>query len=101
MAIVHVTKANFDEVVKNNPKKVLLDFWATWCGPCKMLAPILEEIAQERDDIVVGKVDIDAEMELAVAYNITSIPTLLVLEAGEVIERSVGYRPKEDVLDLL
>ena len=101
MAIVQVTKDNFDEVVKNSPKKVLLDFWATWCGPCKMLAPILEEIAQEREDLVVGKVNIDEEMDLAVRFGITSIPTVCVLEAGEVIERSVGYRPKEDILDLL
>ena len=101
MEIVHVTKANFDEVVKNNPKKVLLDFWATWCGPCKMLAPILEEIAQERDDIVVGKIDIDEEMDLAVQFGITSIPTVCVMDGGEVVERSVGYRPKEDILALL
>ena len=101
MAIVHVTKENYDEVVVNNPKKVLLDFWATWCGPCKMLAPILEEIAQERDDIVVGKVDIDEERELAVKFGITSIPTVCVMEGGKVVNTSVGYRPKEDILSLL
>ena len=101
MAIVHVTKDNFNEVVVSSPKKVLLDFWATWCGPCKMLAPILEEIAQERDDIVVGKVDIDEEMDLAVKFGITSIPTVCVLQSGEVLNRSVGYRPKEDILALL
>ena len=101
MAIVHVTKENYDAVVANSPKKVLLDFWATWCGPCKMLAPLVEEIAQERDDIVVGKVDIDEEMELAVKFGITSIPTVVVLEGGKVVNTSVGYRPKEDILALL
>ena len=101
MAIVHVTKDNFNEVVVSSPKKVLLDFWATWCGPCKMLSPILEEIAQERDDIVVGKVDIDQEMELAVKFGITSIPTVCVLEGGKVVNTSVGYRPKADILSLL
>ena len=101
MAIVHVTKDNFDEVVLHSQNNVLLDFWATWCGPCKMLAPILEEIAAERDDIQVGKVDIDQEMELAVKFGIVSIPTVCVLEGGKVVNTSVGYRPKEDILALL
>ena len=98
MAIVHVTKDNFDEVVLHSQKKVLLDFWATWCGPCKMLAPVLEEIAAERPDLVVGKIDIDAEMDLAMKYKVTSIPTLVVVKDGNTAATSVGFRSKADVL---
>ena len=98
MAIVHVTKDNFDQVVLHSEKKVLLDFWATWCGPCKMLAPVLEEIAAERPDLVVGKIDIDAEMDLAMQYKVTSIPTLVVVKDGNTAATSVGFRSKADVL---
>ena len=98
MAIVHVTKDNFEEVVLHAQKKVLLDFWATWCGPCKMLAPVLEEIAAERPDLVVGKIDIDAEMDLAMQYKVTSIPTLVVVKDGNPAATSVGFRSKADVL---
>ena len=100
MAIVNITKDNFDEFA-SGPKPVLLDFWATWCGPCKMIAPIVEQIAQERDDIVVGKVNVDEQMELAVKFGIVSIPTLVVLKDGMVANQAVGYRPKEDILKLL
>lgn len=99
MAIVHIGKDNFEELVKD--KKVLLDFWATWCGPCKMIAPIVEEIAQEQTDVLVGKVDVDESPELAVRFGVTSIPTLVVLQDGEVISQAVGYRPKADILKLL
>ena len=98
MAIVHVTKENFDEIVMKSDKKVLLDFWATWCGPCKMLSPILEDIAEERQDLVVGKINIDEEMDLAMKFQVTSIPTLVLLKAGSVVDTAVGYRPKDDVL---
>ena len=98
MAIVHVTKDNFEEVVLHSEKKVLLDFWATWCGPCKMLSPVLEEIAAERPDLVVGKIDIDAEMDLAMQYKVTSIPTLVVVKDGNTAATSVGFRSKADVL---
>ncbi len=101
MEIVHISKDNFDELVINSDKKVLLDFWATWCGPCKMVAPIVEEIAQERDDLLVGKVDVDEEPELAVRFGVTSIPTLVLLEGGKVVTQAVGYRPKADILKLL
>ena len=101
MAIVHVTKDNFDEVVMNSGKKVLLDFWATWCGPCKMLSPILEEIAAENPDLVVAKVNIDEEMDLAMKFQITSIPTLALVNAGKNLGTAVGYRPKEDVLKFI
>lgn len=100
MAIVNITKDNFDELASGS-KPVLLDFWATWCGPCKMIAPIVEQIAQERDDIVVGKVNVDEQMELAVKFGIISIPTLVVLKDGMVANKAVGYRPKEDILKLL
>lgn len=101
MEIVHISKDNFDELVISSDKKVLLDFWATWCGPCKMVAPIVEEIAQERDDLLVGKVDVDEEPELAVRFGVTSIPTLVHLEGGKVVTQAVGYRPKADILKLL
>ena len=101
MAIVHITKDNFQDLVLNNPKSVLLDFWATWCGPCRMVAPILEEIAAEREDILVGKIDVDSEMELAVRFGIVSIPTLIVMKNGEMANKAVGYMPKAEILKLL
>ena len=101
MSIVHITKENFQSVVKESPKPVLIDFWATWCGPCKMIAPIVEEIAAERDDIIVGKIDVDQEMELAMQFGIASIPTLVLMKSGEVAATMVGYRPKADILKLL
>ena len=101
MSVQHITKANFDSLVKSSPKPVLLDFWATWCGPCKMIAPIVEEIAEENEEIVVGKVNVDEEMELAVQFGITSIPTLVVMKNGAVAATLVGYRPKADILKLL
>lgn len=101
MAIVHISKDNFTELVLNNTKPVLLDFWATWCGPCRMVAPILEEIAAERDDILVGKIDVDQEMELAVQFGIVSIPTLIVVKNGEVANKAVGYMPKASIEALL
>ena len=101
MSVIHVTKDNYDEVVVQSEKKVLLDFWAPWCGPCKMVGPIIEEIAAERQDIVVCKVDVDTEMELARKFRVVSIPTLVVMEGGEVKTKSVGYQPKEDILAML
>ena len=101
MPIVHITKENFQSVVKESAKPVLIDFWATWCGPCKMIAPFVEEIAAERADITVGKIDVDQEMELAVQFGITSIPTLILIKNGEAAATLVGYRPKADILKLL
>ena len=100
MAIT-ITKENFETEVLSSQKPVLLDFWANWCGPCRMLAPIVEEIANERDDIKVGKVDVDAQEELAVKFAITSIPTLIVFENGKIKNTSVGVMPKSDILALL
>ena len=101
MSIIHITKDNFQSVVKESTKPVLIDFWATWCGPCKMIAPFVEEIAAERDDIIVGKIDVDQEMELAMQFRITSIPTLVLMKNGDVAATLVGYRPKADILKLL
>lgn len=101
MSVIAVTKDNFEEVVLKAKQKVLLDFWAPWCGPCRMVGPIVEEIAQEREDIVVGKVNVDEEVELAVSYRIASIPTLLVFQNGRLVNQAVGARPKSGVLALL
>ena len=100
MAIVHITKENFPELASGN-KPLLIVFWATWCGPCRMIAPIVEEIAAERSDIIVGKIDVDEELELAKQFRIVSIPTLVRMKNGEVAATLVGYRPKADILKLL
>ena len=101
MSTVTITANNFNEEVLLSDKTVLLDFWASWCGPCKMVAPILDEIALERADIKVGKVNVDEQPQLAGQFNIMSIPTMLVFKDGKVVNQSVGYRPKEDILKLL
>ena len=101
MSYVNITKENFQELVLNNPKPVLLDFWAVWCGPCRMVAPIVEQIASEREDILVGKVNVDEEMEIAAQFGIVSIPTLIVMKGGKVAAQAVGYRPKADIEKLL
>ena len=101
MAYINITAANYEQEVLNSDKKVLLDFWAPWCGPCKMIAPIVEEIADEYDDVVLGKVNVDEEMALAVQFKIASIPTLLVFEGGKQVNKAIGYMPKEGILKLL
>ena len=101
MAILHITKDNYEELVLKAEKPVLLDFWATWCGPCRMVAPIVEQIAEEFDDILVGKIDVDTEMELAASFRIVSIPTLIVMKDGKVANTAVGYRPKADLEKML
>ena len=99
--MLNINKDNFTELVKNNPNPVLLDFWAPWCGPCRMVAPIVEEIAAERSDITVGKINVDEEMELAMEFGIVSIPTLIVMKGGTVAEKAVGYMPKSEILKML
>ena len=101
MSVMNITKENFKQEVTEYKGTVLLDFWATWCGPCRMLSPIVDEIAEERADIKVGKVNVDDQMELATAFKIINIPTLVVLKDGKVVNQSVGAIPKSKILDLL
>ena len=101
MSVMKITKDTYQEAVLNADREVLLDFWAPWCGPCRMVSPIVDEIAGERKDILVGKVNVDEEMELAAQFQVTSIPTLVVLRNGQVVNRVVGARPKDAILSLL
>ncbi|MBQ9952443.1 MAG: thioredoxin [Clostridia bacterium] len=101
MSAINVNKSNFNEVVMNSDKPVLIDFWAPWCGPCRMVGPILEEIAAERDDITVVKVNVDEENELAMQFQVMSIPMLVVVKNGQIVNRAVGARPKNQILALL
>ena len=101
MSIIHITAENYEAQVQNAEGKVLLDFWAPWCGPCRMIAPFLEEIAAEDASVVIGKVNVDEEMPLAAKFGIVSIPTLIVMEKGQAVQTAVGYRPKDDILKLL
>ena len=101
MSIIHVTTENFEESVLKTDKTVILDFYADWCGPCRMLAPVLEKIAAERDDVAVAKANVDDYPELAQAYGVTSIPALFVIKNGEVSNQGVGFMPKDKVLALL
>ena len=96
-----ITKENFEEEVLKADKPVLVDFWASWCGPCKMLSPVVDEIAEENDTIKVGKVNVDEQMELAEKFNVMSIPTLVLFKDGEAAGRMVGVRPKKDILDMV
>ena len=101
MSTVKITKENFEELVLKSDKAVLLDFYANWCGPCKMIAPILEEIAEEHPEYFIGKVNVDEEGELAMRFGVMSIPTLVVMRDGEVDDKLVGARPKEYILEFL
>lgn len=101
MAVVKVTKGNFEEEVLKSDKKVLVDFWASWCGPCMMLSPLVDEIASEVSDLKVAKVNVDEENELAEKFNIMSIPCLVVFENGKEVKRSVGFIPKEEIKKLI
>lgn len=101
MSIIHVTSENYAREVLESDKTVLLDFFAVWCGPCRMVAPILEEIAEEREDVKVCKIDVDQAMDLAAQFRVVSIPTLVVLRDGKVISQSVGAMPKAEILALL
>ena len=101
MSAINITKENFQKEVMESGQPVLLDFWASWCGPCRMVAPVVEELAQERPDIKVGKVNVDEQPELASRFQVMSIPTLVVIKDGKVANQAVGARPKSQILSLL
>ncbi|MDD6276038.1 MAG: thioredoxin [Clostridia bacterium] len=101
MSVVTITNDNFRNEVMTCDKEVLLDFWASWCGPCRMVSPVVDEIASERSDIKVGKINVDEQPELASRFGIMSIPTLVVMKNGNIINQSVGAMPKEDIIKLL
>lgn len=101
MSIIHVNKNNFQEEVMQSAEPVLVDFWAAWCGPCRMLSPVLDEVAQEREDVKICKINVDEEPELAAQYEVMSIPTLMVFEKGQVVKKALGALPKHQVLQML
>ena len=101
MSALHINKANFNEQVLQSDKPVLLDFWASWCGPCRMVAPLVEELATEHNEFKVGKINVDEEPELAQAFGVMSIPTLVAMKDGKIVNQAVGVRPKGQILDLL
>lgn len=101
MSVLTITKENFDQQVLQNTKPVLLDFWASWCGPCRMLSPVVDEIAQENDAIAVGKINVDEQPELAAQFGVMSIPTLMVFKDGKTVNTSVGVVPKAKILEML
>jgi thioredoxin 1 len=101
MSAIRITKNNFESEIKNYNGKILLDFWASWCGPCRMVSPLIDEIANENTHIKVGKINVDEEPELASAFSVMSIPTLAVIDQGRLIRQQAGARPKEAILAML
>ena len=101
MSAININQDNFQNEVMNSDKPVLLDFWAPWCGPCRMVIPIMEEIARERADIKVGKVNVDEQPELASRFGVMSIPTLVVMKEGKIVNQALGARPKNAILSML
>lgn len=101
MSVITITKENFEAEVLGSEQTVLLDFWATWCMPCRMVAPIIDKLADERPDVKFGKVNVDEQPELAAQFGVMSIPTLVVMKDGEIIETAVGARPKEMILEMI
>ena len=101
MSAININKNNFQNEVMNSDKPVLLDFWAPWCGPCRMVVPIVEEIARARKDIKVGKINVDEQPELASQFGVMSIPTLVVMKDGKIVNQAMGARPKNAILGML
>ena len=101
MSAINVNKNDFNQEILNSDKPVLLDFWASWCGPCRMVSPIVDEIAAERSDIKVGKINVDEQPELAAQFGVMSIPTLVVMKSGRIVNQAVGARPKAQILAML
>ncbi|MDP4118718.1 MAG: thioredoxin [Bacillota bacterium] len=101
MSVITLTKENFENEVINSEKPVLIDFWASWCGPCRMVSPIIDEIAEENHDIKVGKINVDEQGELAQAFKVMSIPTLIVIKDGKIVNQSVGAKPKNQILEMV
>ena len=101
MSVIHINNKNFRNEVPHSDKPVLLDFWAPWCGPCRMVLPIVEEIAEERNDIKVGKINVDEQPELAAQFGVMSIPTLVVIKDGKIVNQAMGARPKSAILAML
>lgn len=100
--IITITKENFEQEIQNSGKTVLLDFWASWCGPCKMITPILTQVAAEiGDDVIIGKINVDEQLELASAFQVSSIPTLITIKGKTVFERMVGFKPKNDLINMI
>ena len=101
MSVLKITNANFEAEVLNSDKPVLLDFWASWCGPCRMIAPVIDKLAEERLDVKFGKINVDEEPQLAAKFGVVSIPTLVVMDGGAIVNMAVGARPKEMILEML
>ena len=101
MSVININNNNFQDEVMHSEKLVLLDFWASWCGPCRMVSPIVDEIAAERSDIKVGKINVDEQPELAARFGVMSIPTLVVMKEGKIVNQAVGARPKAQILAML
>lgn len=101
MSVLTITNSNYNTEVTNSDKPVLLDFWASWCGPCKMLSPVVDEIAEETADIKVGKVNVDEQPELARQFGVMSIPTLVLIKDGKIEQQSVGVKPKTEILGMI
>ncbi len=101
MSVLTITKDNFKQEVLENTKPVMLDFWASWCGPCRMVSPIIDQIAEERADITVGKINVDEQPELAASFQVMSIPTIVVMKDGKVFNSTMGAQPKAKLLELL
>lgn len=101
MSVLHITKENYEQEVVKSEKPVLIDFWASWCMPCRMVSPVIDEIAGEREDVKVCKINVDEQPELAAKFGIMSIPTLVVMKNGEITNKALGARPKQQILDLL